>query len=79
MIVYIVAAALIAWGVGLVVYVMLDDGKEKPEGFETDVEHGPGGKKLSKLNPLYWLMVLAEGLWSWLSALVRRALGLPQR
>jgi hypothetical protein len=79
----------IAWLVGLPIYVFVDDGKEKPEGFETDVEHNPvTGKKLPKWswNPLlwplvllYWLMVLAEMSWSKAAAAIRKMLGMPQK
>ena len=80
MIVYAVAGALLAWAIGLVVYVAVDNGKEKPEGPETDVEHNPvSGAKLSKLDPLYWGTVLVEALWSVPAAAIRKRLGLPQK
>ena len=80
MAIYLIAGALLAWVVGLVVYVHADDGKEKPEPVETDVEHNPvTGAKLSKRNPLYWATVIAEALWSYPAAAIRKRLGLPQK
>lgn len=75
------AFAIVAfvYAVGLGAYTVLDNGKEKPEPIETDVEHDSAGKPLPKTSPQYWAAVLVEGLFSYPSAKIRKLVGLPQK
>lgn len=76
----LIAVLVVAFAcAGVIVYALVDNGKEAPEPIETDVEHDSAGNKLSKSDPRYWLAVLVEGLFSYPAAALRRLFGLPQK
>lgn len=69
----IVLYAIGVYLVGLGLYLILDNGKEAPEGLKTDAEHYSDGKTpIAKSNPLYLIEVVAEFLYSYPAAALRK-------